>query len=119
MTTRLLCVRTKRKTLTSGLKLRVAAKQQWKCALCKELLPFTYECDHIISLGMGGLDMESNLQALCNGCHAQKTVSDRETRQLFIQGAEYEKQTGKSKYFQGGPMDLTNDLTWLKFWRNR
>ena len=32
-----------------------------------------YEIDHIVEFSIGGLESESNLQALCLSCHAVKT----------------------------------------------
>ena len=32
--------------------------------------------DHVIPLHKGGLDVESNLQGLCDECHYRKTVAD-------------------------------------------
>ena len=60
-------------------KKRVAAKQKWRCALCKQLLDETFEIDHRTPLYKGGHPTnENNLQALCKRCHAFKTaVSDR------------------------------------------
>ena len=55
---------------------RVAHAQAWKCAGCKELLPYTFQIDHRVALGMGGEDTLKNCQALCNDCHASKTVAD-------------------------------------------
>ena len=60
-------------------KKRVAAKQKWRCAICKKLLDETFELDHIKPLFKGGHPtQESNLQALCKRCHVFKSaVSDR------------------------------------------
>lgn len=41
--------------------------------MCGILLPPTFEVDHIVELRNGGKDEFSNLQALCNNCHAAKT----------------------------------------------
>lgn len=47
------------------------------CASCaKPLPPREIEWDHRIPLWAGGLDTFSNLQALCEACHARKTLSD-------------------------------------------
>ena len=56
----------------------VGARQSWRCACCTLLLPGTFEVDHVTPLHTGGLDcIESNAQALCNQCHATKTLNDR------------------------------------------
>ena len=61
------------------IKKRVAAKQKWRCAICKQLLDETFELDHRTPLFRGGHPThESNLQALCKRCHLFKSaVSDR------------------------------------------
>ena len=65
-----------RRHLSDVEKRRIAWSQEWKCNHCRELLPFTYEIDHVMALSIGGEDDTKNMQALCNNCHAQKTVGD-------------------------------------------
>ena len=69
----------KRPHISPLIKKRVAARQRWRCAICRELLDETYEIDHIIPLFQGGHPtQESNLQALCKRDHMFKTaVLDR------------------------------------------
>jgi hypothetical protein len=41
------------------------------------MLPAAYEVDHIVPVHLGGSDdSESNLHALCNNCHAEKTIRE-------------------------------------------
>lgn len=54
----------------------VAARQEWRCALCGRLFSAHFEVDHVVSLAGGGADAMPNLQALCSDCHREKTVSD-------------------------------------------
>jgi hypothetical protein len=54
----------------------VAARQQWKCGQCSQLLDETYEVDHIIPLYKGGSNHPSNLMALDPICHRKKTIRD-------------------------------------------
>ena len=71
----------KRRPYVSPLvKKRVAARQKWRCAMCKEILDETYEIDHKIPLFQGGHPtQESNLQALCKRDHMFKSsVLDRQ-----------------------------------------
>ena len=56
---------------------KIAAEQRWRCVICRELLPYTFEVDHKQALFQGGDNRRDNLQALCNGCHASKTVEER------------------------------------------
>ena len=65
---------------TSSEKRAVGARQNWKCACCQKLLPATFEIDHVTPLHLGGLDCcETNAEALCNSCHAHKTLRERIT----------------------------------------
>jgi len=58
-------------------KKRVAARQGWRCAICKELLDETFEIDHIIPLFKGGgATDDRNLQALCKRDHVWKSALD-------------------------------------------
>ena len=69
----------KRPYISPIIKKRVAAKQKWRCAICKQLLDETFEIDHRTPLYKGGHPTdESNLQALCKRDHMFKSaVSDR------------------------------------------
>lgn len=51
----------------------VAFNQEWKCSNCNELLPSSYQIDHIIPYSISYNDDFSNLTALCPTCHANKT----------------------------------------------
>ena len=56
----------------------MGARQEWKCARCATLLPATFEVDHVHPLHQGGADcVETNAEALCNQCHARKTLDER------------------------------------------
>lgn len=60
-------------------KWHVACRQQYRCAVCSELLhPDGFDIDHVNELRDGGKDVYSadgkdNLQAVCCTCHAKKT----------------------------------------------
>jgi|SaaInlV_125m_DNA_1040241.scaffolds.fasta_scaffold03207_5 5-methylcytosine-specific restriction endonuclease McrA len=58
-------------------KKKVAYQQNYECNLCHVLLPPTYEIDHITPLFKGGGNKLGNLQALCPGCHRNKTENER------------------------------------------
>lgn len=60
----------------------VAASQDWKCALCKQLLPPTYQLDHRIPLcaNVANANHMDNFQALCPNCHSRKTVTEMYNR---------------------------------------
>jgi len=65
------------RSVSGAKKKRVAAKQQWKCAICNNILDETYEVDHILALSNGGTNEDDNLRALCRPCHAKKTFEER------------------------------------------
>ena len=63
--------------VSQTLKNRVAHKNNWTCYVCLEILPPTFEIDHITP-SINGLynNDEANLQALCPNCHRLKTASE-------------------------------------------
>ena len=72
--------RARRPYISPLVKKRVAARQGWRCANCKQLLDETFELDHKTPLFRGGHPTaEENLQALCKRCHMFKSaVTDRD-----------------------------------------
>ena len=66
-----------RKRTTDLVRRIVAARQQWKCAMCEHLLSAYYQIDHVRPLFLGGSNHNDNLQALCANCHAEKTATER------------------------------------------
>jgi 5-methylcytosine-specific restriction endonuclease McrA len=63
-----------KRSVSESKKKYVASKQGWKCRQCQELLPATFEVDHIQRLQYGGSNDIGNLQALCPNCHRSKTM---------------------------------------------
>ena len=55
----------------------IASNQQWKCAMCKNVMDYTYEIDHYIPLFKGGTNEMNNLMALCRNCHGKKTILEK------------------------------------------
>jgi hypothetical protein len=84
----------RKRTLTGADKKRIAASQGFKCKKCGK--PFGiggYHIDHIRRVDDKGSDRESNLQALCPNCHAEKTENERhKKKQAKIR--EHETQGG-------------------------
>jgi 5-methylcytosine-specific restriction enzyme A len=66
-----------KRKLNESTKKVVAANQQWRCNICKNMLDASYEVDHIIPLYKGGNNEIYNLQALCRNCHGLKTINDK------------------------------------------
>jgi len=68
-------VKSVRKT-PEPVKKQVAARQEWKCYSCCNILSSSYQVDHTIPLWDGGADDEKNLTALCANCHSTKTQNE-------------------------------------------
>ena len=68
---------TKRKRVTPFISKKVAARQEFKCKMCGELLQEDWEVDHVLSLARGGSNDLSNLQALHKRCHAYKNHEEQ------------------------------------------
>lgn len=62
-----------RPNFTEAVKRQVAARQQWKCNECKQVLSASFQVDHTTPLWKGGAHHPDNGAALCANCHAQKT----------------------------------------------
>lgn len=64
--------------IPAAVKDRIALKAERCCQKCGlEIVgKLRAEFDHIVPLILGGKHAESNLQLLCNECHAAKTVRD-------------------------------------------
>ena len=95
-----------RRKWTSSEKREVGFRQEWRCAHCDSLLPSTFEVDHVRALHNGGLDcLESNAEALCNQCHAAKTLRERieweKRRAEAILNAKKEENAPPQKPLQG------------------
>ena len=66
-----------RKRLTQLMKKRIAARDQWRCQICKQLVSANYEIDHIVAQSVGGGHEASNLRTLCRECHGNVTARQR------------------------------------------
>ena len=62
-------------------RLRIAARQEWKCSVCGELLSESFAIDHIRPYCETFDDRDENLQAICHADHAQKTSVENSCRQ--------------------------------------
>jgi len=65
-----------KRSLSQTKKKYVAASQNWKCFLCKNILSAYFEIDHKQRLSEGGSNHVDNLQALCPSCHRHKTATE-------------------------------------------
>lgn len=93
----------RKRTLTSADKKRIAANQGYKCKHCRETFGTVYHIDHIKPHSEGGSDRDSNLQALCPNCHAEKTEADRHKKKQA-------KTRAKKKLESGGLLSKTDLL---------
>lgn len=66
----------KARSVSETKKKYVASKQNWRCCKCKEQLTHTFQVDHKVDLQFGGTNHVSNLAAMCNNCHAEKTSAN-------------------------------------------
>ena len=67
----------RRPYLSPFTKKQVAARQQWRCAICRQLLDETYEIDHIKPLYAGGDNTMANLRALHRSCHVARHLENK------------------------------------------
>ena len=65
-----------KRKVPESLKKQVAYEQEYKCNVCKYLLPSSYQIDHVIPHSISGDDSRANLVALCPTCHANKTQKE-------------------------------------------
>ena len=67
----------KRVHMTDRKKREIGCLQKWRCNMCKELLPWSYQIDHILPIFLGPFISSNemwNLQALCPNCHSMKSA---------------------------------------------
>ena len=67
----------RKKRLTQLMKKRVAARDQWRCQICGQLVSANFEIDHIVPQSRGGGHEDSNLRTLCRECHGEVTAVQR------------------------------------------
>ena len=65
-----------KRSVSESKKRFVAARQNWLCEKCGNMLQATYEIDHVVRLDRGGSNDISNLSALCPSCHRNKTLQE-------------------------------------------
>jgi len=86
---------TDRKYWSEAMKRRVAASQNYNCAICQEQLPAAWHADHKIPLHLNGCNNIRNCQILCGNCHSDKTQLEN----IRWHEREKERLIGTSKYF--------------------
>ena len=65
-----------KRKLSKAQKVKVAARQKWRCMRCDTLLDELFEIDHVVRHSLTYDDSAANLQALCVACHRQKTQDE-------------------------------------------
>jgi len=66
----------RRQNFSQSMRLKIACEQDWKCGICIEKLPSTFQVDHIVPVFRGGDNSRENGMALCVSCHATKTQNE-------------------------------------------
>lgn len=61
-------------------RLRLAAAQQWRCALCRELLNEAFHADHRTPWSSTFDDGDANIDILCVPCHLSKSSVEQSIR---------------------------------------
>ena len=62
-------------------RLRLAAAQGWRCAICGELLPESFHADHRVPFATSFDDSDANVQIVCaSPCHLEKTSIEQSAR---------------------------------------
>lgn len=61
--------------LSRGLAAKLLALQKGKCRICKvKLLDGNFHLDHTMPISRGGLNVDSNIQILCQTCNQKKNA---------------------------------------------
>jgi 5-methylcytosine-specific restriction protein A len=75
---------TKRRSITTALRLRVWAAHEGKCHICGLRIHAErgekWDVEHVKPLWLGGEDAESNMAPAHKDCHAPKTAGEATTR---------------------------------------
>ena len=69
---------TKRKAIGITIMKKLIASQNYNCKKCQNILPYTFQIDHIIPWSISKNNDIKNLQALCSNCHSIKTQKDNQ-----------------------------------------
>lgn len=91
----------RRGAITGPVRLVVAARQQWRCSGCNDLLPAAFEVDHTVALVDGGADSAANVTAMCANCHAEKTQREHIERRARSTTAAAEYDAREDVYRDG------------------
>lgn len=67
----------RRRSVSAHRKKEVAARAQWRCQACGQLVSENFEVDHRVPLFRGGSNDADNLQLLCLECHRRKTCREQ------------------------------------------
>lgn len=66
----------RKRKLSESVKKEVAHRQKYCCYKCLQMLPPTFQTDHIIPHSISNDDSIDNLQVLCPNCHSLKTQKE-------------------------------------------
>lgn len=65
-----------RKPISARNRVRIFARDGYRCVTCGESDPEQLSLDHIVPVSKGGDDDESNLRTLCTPCNSRKGTKD-------------------------------------------
>lgn len=83
-----------RRKFNAHFKRLVAARAEWRCAACGDLLDETYDIDHRVPLHRGGADDITNMEPLHSSCHRKKTLSEEIERLAAREAARGQRGRG-------------------------
>ena len=66
-----------KRDVSFALKSYIAHRDRYECCACHTLVGLAYEIDHVKPLHMKGSNLASNLELLCNSCHASKSYLEQ------------------------------------------
>ncbi len=62
---------------------QLAARQNWRCALCgRRFDDSLWDVDHKVPLFLGGSNDQSNQHCVCRSCHAAKSSREQSSRRF-------------------------------------
>lgn len=87
-----------RAPVTQKMRISIAAAQEYKCKMCDKLFEEPWQIDHVTPLREGGVDDETNMQALCTPCHRDKSSEEMRMRSSKALKAATKRLLSKTLY---------------------
>jgi 5-methylcytosine-specific restriction endonuclease McrA len=83
-----------RPTMLPQRRLKLAARQQWRCAICDEMLSEAFHADHRVPWSLAFDDSDEAIDILCVPCHLQKTSIEASCRSRVRASSESSRHDG-------------------------